>query len=133
MVISERPIIFPYVIAADTLITMNPTAYSKYIGRVKPGEGVIIYDERFIPEEMMGLKHVGIPATETAVEELGSGMVANIIMLSAAIEMTGVVSKKSLESTIRGIVPERLRQLNLKAMDIGFRLGRTRYDRIHRI
>ncbi len=131
VVISERPIIFPFVIAADTLIAMYQTAYDKYIGRVKPGEGVVIYDERFIPEEMKGLRHVGVPATDTAVEELGTGIVANVIMLSAAVEMTDVVSKKALESAIRGIIPEKLRQLNLKAMDIGFRLGGPRSDQIH--
>ena len=131
VVISERPIIFPFVIAADTLIAMYQTAYDKYIGRVKPGEGVVIYDERFIPGEMKGLRHVGVPATDTAVEELGTGIVANVIMLSAAVEMTDVVSKKALESAIRGIIPKRLRQLNLKAMDIGFRLGRPRSDQIH--
>jgi len=131
VVISERPIIFPFVIAADTLIAMYQTAYDKYIGRVKPGEGVVIYDERFIPEEMEGLRHVGVPATDTAVEELGTGIVANVIMLSAAVEMTDVVSKKALESAIRGIIPEKLRQLNLKAMDIGFRLGGPRSDQIH--
>jgi len=131
VVISERPIIFPFVIAADTLIAMYQTAYDKYIGRVKPGDGVVIYDERFIPEEMKGLRHVGVPATDTAVEELGTGIVANVIMLSAAVEMTDVVSKKALESAIRGIIPERLRQLNLKAMDIGFRLGGPRSDQIH--
>ncbi|MCK5181482.1 MAG: 2-oxoacid:acceptor oxidoreductase family protein [Dehalococcoidia bacterium] len=131
VVISERPIIFPFVIAADTLIAMYQTAYDKYIGRVKPGEGVVIYDERFIPEEMEGSRHVGVPATDTAVEELGTGIVANVIMLSAAVEMTDVVSKKALESAIRGIIPEKLRQLNLKAMDIGFRLGGPRSDQIH--
>ncbi|MEE8619956.1 MAG: 2-oxoacid:acceptor oxidoreductase family protein [Dehalococcoidia bacterium] len=131
VVISERPIIFPFVIAADTLIAMYQTAYDKYIGRVKPGEGVVIYDERFIPEEMKGLRHVGVPATDTAVEELGTGIVANVIMLSAAVEMTDVVSKKALESAIRGIIPGKLRQLNLKAMDIGFRLGGPRSDQIH--
>jgi len=131
VVISERPIVFPFVIAADTLIAMYQTAYDKYIGRVKPGEGVVIYDERFIPEEMKELRHVGVPATDTAVEELGTGIVANVIMLSAAVEMTDVVSKKALESAIRGIIPERLRQLNLKAMNIGFRLGGPRSDQIH--
>jgi len=131
VVISERPIIFPYVIAADTLIAMYQTAYDKYIGCVKPGEGVVIYDERFVPEEMKGLKYVGIPASRTALEELNNGMAANIIILSAAVEMTDVVSKKELKSAIEEIIPERLRELNLKAMNIGFRLGRTKSNHIH--
>jgi len=131
VMISERPIIFPYVIAADTLIAMYQTAYDKYIGCVKPGEGVVIYDERFVPEEMKGLKYVGIPASRTALEELNNGMAANVIILSAAVEMTDVVSKKELKSAIEEIIPERLRELNLKAMNIGFRLGRTKSNHIH--
>jgi 2-oxoglutarate ferredoxin oxidoreductase subunit gamma len=132
VVISEKPIIFPYVIAADTLIAMYQTAYDKYIGRVKPGDGVVIYDERFVPEEMKGLKYVGIPASRTAIEELNNGMAANVIILSAAVEMTNVVSKKGLKSAIEEIIPETLRDLNLEAMNIGSRLGRTQSNRIRR-
>ncbi len=131
VVISERPIVFPYVIAADTLIAMCQTAYDKYVGRVKPGEGVVIYDERFVPQEMKGLKYVGIPASRTAINELNNGMAANVIILSAAVEMTDVVSKKELESAIEEIIPGKFRELNLKAMNIGFRLGRTRSNHIH--
>jgi len=130
VVISDKPIIFPYVVAVDMLIAMYQTAYDKYIERVKPGEGVIIYDERVIPKEIKGLEHVGIPAIEMAVKELGNGTVANVIILSAAVDITEIVSKKALESAIREIVPERLKQLNLKAMDIGFKLGRTKSNQI---
>ena len=131
VVISETPIIFPYVIAADTFIAMYQTAYDKYIGRVKPGEGVVIYDERFVPDEMKGLKYVGIPASRTAIEKLNNGMAANVIILSSAVEVTDVVSKKALRSAIEEIIPEKLRELNLKAMNIGFRLGRTQSNHIH--
>jgi len=131
VVISDKPTIFPYVIAADMLIAMYQTAYNKYIGRVKPGEGVVIYDERFAPKEMEGLKYVGIPATRAAIEELNKGIAANVIILSAAVEMTGVVTRKALKSAIEEIIPERLRQLNLKAVDIGFRLGRMKSNQIH--
>jgi 2-oxoglutarate ferredoxin oxidoreductase subunit gamma len=131
VVISDRPIVFPYVIAADTLIAMNQTAYDRYVGRVKPREGVVIYDEQFVPEETKGLKYVGIPASRTAIEELNNGMAANVIILSAAVEMTHIVSKKELKSAIEEIIPERLRELNLEAMSVGFRLGRTRSSHIH--
>jgi 2-oxoglutarate ferredoxin oxidoreductase subunit gamma len=131
VVISERPIVFPYVIAADMLIAAYQTAHDRYIGRVKPGEGVVIYDERFVPAETKGLKYVGIPATRTAIEELNNGMAANVIILSAAVEITDVVSKRGLKSAIEGIVPERLRELNLKAMNIGLRLGRTEFNHIN--
>jgi len=130
VVISERPIVFPYVIAADTLVAMYQTAYDKYVGHVKPGDGVVIYDERFAPAEAKGLEYMGIPATRTAIRELNNGMAANVIILSAAIEITDVVSRKGLESAIEEIIPEKLRALNLKAMDIGLRLGRTQSNHI---
>jgi len=124
VVISDRPIIFPYIIAVDMLIAMYQIAYNKYIEMVKPVEGVIVHDECVIPKEMKGLEHIEIPAIKTAVKELGNGTVANVIILSAAVNITEVVSKEALESAIRESVPEKLKQLNLKAMDIGFRLGR---------
>ena len=131
VVISDKPIIFPYIIAADMLIAMYQTAYNKYIGSVKPGEGIVIYDEQFAPEKIEGVKYVGIPATRTAIEELNRGIAANVIILSAAVEMTGIVTKNALKAAIEEIIPERLRELNLKAMDIGFGLGRTKSNQIH--
>ncbi|MGD2065296.1 MAG: 2-oxoacid:acceptor oxidoreductase family protein [Dehalococcoidia bacterium] len=128
VVISDKPIIFPYVVAADILIAIYQTAYNKYIERVKPGEAVVIYDECVIPKEMEGLKHIRIPAIDTAVKEFGNKTAANVIILSAAVNMTEVVSKEALESAIGEIVPERLKQINLKAMDIGFRLGKIKSD-----
>ena len=131
VVISERPIVFPYVIYADMLIAMYQTAHDRYIRRVKPGEGVVIYDEGFVPAMMKGLKYVGIPASAAAIEELNNGMTANVIILSAAVEMTDLVSKNGLSSAIKEIIPERLGELNLKAMNIGCRLGRKQSNHIH--
>jgi 2-oxoglutarate ferredoxin oxidoreductase subunit gamma len=130
VVLSESPIVFPYVIAADMLIAMYQTAHDRYIGWVEPGEGVVIYDEGFAPDEMKGLTYVGIAASAAAIEELNNGMTANVIILSAAVEMTDLVSKKGLRSAIREFIPGRLGELNLKAMNIGFRLGRTRSHHI---
>jgi len=127
VVISNRPISFPHVIEADILIAMYQTAYDKYIAQVKHDGGVVIYDDSFIsPKEITGLKYLPIPATRTAIEKLNRGLVANVIILGAAMEMTGIVSKDALKSVIEEIVPERLRELNLKALDIGFELGKTK-------
>ena len=124
VVISDEPVIFPHVIEADILIAMYQTAYDKYIGQVKREAGVVIYDDSFVsPEQITGLKYLPIPATRTAIGELNQGIVANIIILSAAVEVTRVVAKEALRSAIAEIAPERLRELDLKAVDIGFKLG----------
>ncbi|MFC1931329.1 2-oxoacid:acceptor oxidoreductase family protein [Chloroflexota bacterium] len=127
VVISDWPISFPHVIEADILVAMYQAAYDKYIVQVKCETGVVIYDDNFVsPEEIDGLKYVNIPATRTAVEELDSGPVANIIILSAAVAITGVVTKDALKSAIEKIVPGRFKELDLKAVDIGIRLGKER-------
>ncbi len=132
VVISDRPIAFPHVIEADILIAMYQTAYSKNIGQVKRGEGIVIYDDKFVsPEEIAGLKCVSIPATKTAIEELNSGTVANVIILGAAVEITGVVTQDALRSAIEEIVPERLREMDLTAADIGFKLGGMKSHQKH--
>jgi len=126
VVLSDEPISFPYVIEADILVAMYQTAYGKYIGQVKRETGVVIYDDGFVsPKEIAGLKYVPIPATKTAIEELGKAIVANIIILSATVELTGVVTNEALRSALEEIIPERLRELNLKALDIGFKLGKA--------
>lgn len=125
VIISDSPISFPRVIEADILIAMHHTAFDKYIGKVKRRDAVVIYDPRTIfPKKIEGLKYVSIPATKAAIEELNNGMVANVIMLGAAVEITRVVSKAALKSAVVENVRERLRELNLRALEIGFELGR---------
>lgn len=125
VVISDRPIIFPYVIEADILIAMSQTAYSRFIGQVKSGEGIVIADSRLVSPAGTGdLEYVSIPATKAAVEQLGKEIVANMVILGAAVVITGVVTKDALISAVKQTIPERLRELDLKALEIGFELAR---------
>ena len=124
VVISDRQISFPHVIEADILIAMYQTAYSSYIDEVKQEKGIVIYDERFVsPKEIRGLKYVSIPATKAAIEELNSRLVANVIILGAAAGITQIVTQEALKSAVEDMVPERLRELDLRALDLGFKLG----------
>ncbi len=127
VVISDQPISFPHVIEADILVAMYQTAYNKYIGQVKRESGVVIYDDGFVsPEKTNGLKYVPVPATRTAIEELNNGLVANIIILGAAVARTRLVTREALKSAVAGAVSEKLRELDLKAVDIGFKLGESK-------
>ncbi len=124
VVISDLPISYPYVIEADVLIAMYQTAYSRYIGQVRGEGGIVVYDDRFVsPGEVDGLKQVPIPAARIAIEEFKSEIVANMVMLGAAVEITGLVTKDALRSAVAETVTEKLRELDLKAVEAGFRLG----------
>jgi len=129
VVISDKPITFPHVIEADFLIAMYQAAYDKYISKVKHDEGVVIHDKQLVsPKEGSALKHIGIPATETAAKRLNFNVVANIVALGAAIEISKVVTKDAFSCAIEENMPERFRELNLKAANIGFNLGQGRSE-----
>ena len=127
VVISNEPIIFPLVIKADILIAMSQGAYDKYIEDVKANDGIVVYDGQLIsPRDISSLKQIGVSATNAAIEEINNKQVANVIILAAAVEITKVVTKDALITAIEGTVEQKFREINLKAVNIGFRLGKTR-------
>lgn len=122
VVMSDKPIAFPLVIKADILVAMSQKAYDGYIEDV--GEnGLVIYDEQVSINEIGHLEQVGIPATSVATRELNNKQVANIIILGAAVEMTRIVSREALVAAIEGNVQAKLQALDLKALELGFKLG----------
>ena len=68
------------------------------------------------------IKIYSIPILETALENLGKPMVANIVALGAVYELTKIVSKESLEKAVLNRVPRGTEELNKKALEEGFRL-----------
>ncbi len=125
IIVSDEMITFPQVIVADILIAMSQGAYDKHIGNVNKKGGLVIYDKQSVsPKEVDDLKQIGIPATEIAVRELNNKQVANIILLGAAVEITKIIGKHDLTTAIEKGVRERFRELNLKAVELGFKKGR---------
>lgn len=125
VVISDGPIVYPHVIKADVLIALSQIAYDAYLKLVNP-QGTVIYDERLVSaRETDTLKQAGVSATELAIKELGSKQVANIVMLGAATSITKIVNKDALISAIDKNMPPRFRDLNLRAVDLGFGLGKA--------
>jgi 2-oxoglutarate ferredoxin oxidoreductase subunit gamma len=124
VVVSDQPISYPYVIEADILIAMYQTAYERYVGQVKEG-GIVVYDDQYVtPGQVDGLKQVPVPATRMAIEEFKSEIVANMVILGAAVEVTSLVTRDALRSAVAETVAEKLRELDLKAVEAGFRLGK---------
>jgi 2-oxoglutarate ferredoxin oxidoreductase subunit gamma len=75
------------------------------------------------PKDIKGAKQIAIPATKTAISELNRKQVANIIILGASVVISGIVSKQAMILSITENVEERFRELNLKAIEIGYNLG----------
>jgi len=128
IIFSEGPIDFPHLLTADIFVAMSQGAYKTYCQDVRPESGIIIYDQGLVnPREDLKIKQVGIPATEITVRKLKEKQVANIVLLGALAEITGIVSQQALRKALPIHIGKQLRALNLKALSLGRQLGR----RIH--
>jgi 2-oxoglutarate ferredoxin oxidoreductase subunit gamma len=119
VIISDKPVDYPYVIEADILAVLFQEAYARFHSRIKPG-ALLIVDTALVRPFENGENIHGLPATRIA-EDLGSRLVTNIVILGYVVGMTGVVSRDSMEQAIRSTVHEKHVELDLRALDAGFR------------
>jgi len=120
VVISDETIHRLKMNALDVLVAMSQEAYGKYRGLVK-ADGIIIYEQNLIQiEKEDESKVVAVPATKIAME-LGSRMMANVVMLGALCASTGLVEAEALKTVIKGQFP-RYADANLKAFEEGMKL-----------
>ncbi len=123
IVFSDSPIDFPHLVTADVLIVMSQGAYSTYRRDVRE-EGLIFYDERLVtPEGGSSVRQRGVAATEVSIKKFKNKQVANIILLGAVVEATGIVSSRAIREAITFHIGERFQTLNLKALRTGMELG----------
>ncbi|NIQ40436.1 MAG: hypothetical protein GTN81_17905, partial [Proteobacteria bacterium] len=115
---------FPHVLEPDVLVAMAQGVYDRFVTETKRG-GLVIYDNQLVKPKDYGLHHKPIRATEVAIREFGNKQVANIVMLGALTTLTQVVSRAAMESAVSNHVPQRFREINLRAVRRGFRLGET--------
>ena len=122
VIISDEEIVYPQVTSSDIMVAFTTEALNKYRNELKPDATLIIDEDLVTPPENTSFKIYPVPATRVAKEELGRGIVANMIMLGFLAELTGVVSTKALEETIRQNVPKGTEELNIAAFRKGTEL-----------
>ena len=78
IVVSDKPIDYPFVQMADIFVALSQEAYTKFRPQVAPDAIVLIDKDLVHPFE--DDEPLGIPATKLA-EDLGRRIVANVVML----------------------------------------------------
>ncbi len=123
VILSDEPVLYPYVTRTDILVVMSQEAYTKFTPDLKD-TGILIVEEDLvrISELKAGERVYGVPATRIA-EELGKRMVLNIVMVGFFAAVTKVLSPDSLRKAVADSVPPATRELNLRAFDRGFEFG----------
>jgi 2-oxoglutarate ferredoxin oxidoreductase subunit gamma len=122
VIISDRPIHYPYVRNPDILVCMSQTGYAKY-GRLLKDNGILIIDQDMVRSiENTGGGVFSIRATRIA-EELGSKMMANIVMLGFITSISAAVSLDGMLASVADSVPKGTEEANIAAFNRGYDFG----------
>jgi 2-oxoglutarate ferredoxin oxidoreductase subunit gamma len=125
LVVSDEPVLYPYLTNPDILVVMSQEAYTRFAPEVREG-GYLLLEEDLVRIDngrpCSNCKVYGIPAMRFA-EELGKKMVLNVIMVGFLCSITGAVSRDACRKAVEDSVPSRFKELNLKAFDKGYDFG----------
>jgi 2-oxoglutarate ferredoxin oxidoreductase subunit gamma len=109
----------------DVLVAMSHSAMEKYIDTLKKGGLLIIDSDLVSADQEMETKYklYKIPATDLAFKKFGRKIIGNMVIIGYLTALTKLVSKKAVKDTINNNVPKGTEKLNLKAFDLGYKLG----------
>ena len=107
--------------AFDVVVVLSLDSADAFLSELKPG-GVCIYEKDLVklPDAFDARAH-GIAATRIAAQDLGRRIVTNMVVLGFCGAITGLVGREFLERTIREQVPPGTEELNLRALDEGWK------------
>ena len=125
LMISDQPVLYPYVANPDILVVMSQEAYTKFGPELKD-RGMLLIERDLVhvtdlPRET---RVYSVPATRLA-EELGKRMVLNIVMVGFFAAVTQLLEADDVRKAVADSVPPSFRELNLKAFDKGYEYGKT--------
>lgn len=127
VVISDEPIGSPLVTEPPVAVLMNLPSLKKFEPAMEKG-GLLLYNTSLIDAkpQRTDTKVIPVPCNDIA-ESLGNGRAANMVMLGAIIEATGVISPDSAMEALKDVFGEKkanLLPLNRKALEAGMEAAR---------
>ena len=123
LLLSERPILYPYVAQPDILVVMSQEAYTRFVPELKEGGTLIVEQDLVrVADLPRQTKVYSCPATRLA-EELGKRMVLNSVMVGFFTAVTQLLEPDAVRQAVADSVPSSFRDLNLKAFEKGYQYG----------
>lgn len=125
VIVSDTPVLYPYVRKPTLLVIMSQEAYTKFSPALSPN-GMLLYESDLVELGTLppGVRTASIPSTRFA-EELGRKLVSNIVMTGFLAAVTGIVSKEAARKAVEDSVPPGTERLNLAAFEKGFGHGQS--------
>jgi 2-oxoglutarate ferredoxin oxidoreductase subunit gamma len=125
LVISDSPVLYPYVTRPDIMVILSQEAYNRFASELRPGGVLIIEEDLVRVSDLKGAPKVySVPATRFA-EELGKRMVLNSVLVGFFTAVTSLLSADSVRNAVADSVPSASRELNLQAFNKGFAYGNS--------
>jgi 2-oxoglutarate ferredoxin oxidoreductase subunit gamma len=119
VVISDEPVLYPYIDTPDVLVAMSQEAYQKYIPQIRKDTLVVIDEDLVKPDTASIQMPILMPARRIAAE-LGRLAVANVVMLGFFTAVTKALSVDAIKESIIASVPKNTGKLNLSAFEEGY-------------
>ena len=124
VVISDHPIGSPIIHSPVSAIVMNLPSFEKFSLRVKRG-GLLVVNATLVPEkevnQLEGVEILMVPSRELALEA-GNERLANMVVLGATVQKSGVTALKSLKKALYQALDQRYHEMipkNMAAMEKG--------------
>jgi 2-oxoglutarate ferredoxin oxidoreductase subunit gamma len=125
LVLSDSPVLYPYVTQPDILVVMSQEAYARFVPELKEG-GILIVEQDLVRVSDLNkeIQVYSIPATRIA-EVLGKRMVLNSVMVGFFTAVTNLLDPDAVGKAVASSVPPNFREVNLKAFEKGLEYGIT--------
>jgi 2-oxoglutarate ferredoxin oxidoreductase subunit gamma len=123
VIISNEKIDYPKIIKSDILLALTQKACDKYIQNLKENGILLVDSTNVVKIPSFSGKIYQHPITEDAIKILGNQLVANIISLGIIVQLTAIVSRDAIEKAVESRIPERIKELNKRALEHGFQIG----------
>ena len=122
VIVSDVEIDYPEVMSPDITLCLSQAAFDKYATETRLG-GLVVFDERLVQSgRIPDVRLIGIPFAELAQQNLGRVVVANVIAVGALGQLTKLVNPEALTEALRRRLPEKILDLNLRALEVGRRV-----------
>lgn len=105
LIVSEQPVLYPYVSRPDILVVMSQEAYSKFVPELKDGGTLIVEQDLVrISDLKPHCRVFSVPATRIA-EDLGKRMVLNSVMVGFFTAVTQLLAPDAVRHAVAESVP----------------------------
>ena len=123
LIVSDSPVLYPYVVQPDILVVMSQEAYTRFVPELKDG-GILIVEQDLVRVSHLkaDIRVYSVPATRIA-EELGKRMALNSVMVGFFTAVTHLLDADAVRKAVADSVPPSFCNLNLKAFEKGFEYG----------